>query len=363
MVPMTRTRAGLAAALAAVACAAGPASASAGRVAEPLVDAAPTGSAFRDAVIRGGARRARAAQVQPQWYSYPTKDGRTVVAAISRRYGGSVTTAVAQSYVDFIDGLVHGPELSSLRIYIAPLDEVRQECGGAHGVMACYESRSKVMVVPGENLQTSSGVTTSYIVAHEYGHHVSAMRSHAPFSAFHWGPKIWSSYQLVCNRTAAGLLAPGDEGQLYFSNPAESWAETYAQLKYPDIPWQFTTVLKPDAGAFAAAREDVLNPWSADVRKTFKGSFGRRGSNTRRFSFDLNLDGALSIRLAGPRASDYDLVASSDGREVARTSSAGSRDSLRWRVACRERQTERVTISVKRKRGSGPFTLRLSYAG
>jgi hypothetical protein len=331
--------------------------------AQPLVDATPLGSHFKDRVFTSSARVAHAA-LSGKWYSYPTKDGTSVAAAISDGYANQLNTHVVQSYVDFLDSLDHGPELAALKIYIAPPTEVTTECGGQSGTLACYDSRTKVMVVPGEQADSgTSGVTTSYVVAHEYGHHIAAARSNAPFSAFAVGPKYWASYEMVCDRALKGLLAPGNEAEFYLSNPGEGWAETYAQLKYPEVAWQYNPLMKPDAAAFDAARKDVLAPWQGQVTKIFTGTFGKRGTKTKRFSFDLTLDGALQVRLRGPRKSDYNLFMSSDGRDQGRTTTPGSRDSVSYQAACREAATERVTVGVKRVKGSGPFTVRVSYAG
>jgi hypothetical protein len=331
--------------------------------AQPLVDAAPLGSHFKDRVFTSDPRVAHAS-ISGQWYSYPTKDGKTVVAAISDRYGNTLNTHVVQSYVDFLDSLEHGPELATLKIYIAPPEEVTAECGGQQGILACYDSRTKIMIVPGEEPDTgASGVTTAYVVAHEYGHHIAATRSNDPFNAFAFGPKYWASYELVCDRAIKHLLAPGNEAEFYGSNPGEGWAETYAQLKYPAVEWQYNPLMKPDAGAFDAARRDVLNPWQGATTKVFKGTFGKRGSRTKRFNFDMALDGRLQVRLSGPRKSNYNLFFVSGGENKGGTHNSGSRDSVSYDAVCREQPLERVTVGVKRMTGSGPFTVRVTYAG
>ena len=331
--------------------------------AQPLRDVAPLGTRFKDRVTTSSPRVARAA-LSGLWNSYPTADGMTVSAAISDQYANQLSTSVPQSYVNFLGSLVHGPELATLKIYIAPPAEVTNECGGQDGTLACYDSRTKIMVVPGEEGSTgASGVTTSYVIAHEYGHHIAAARTNDPFSSFDFGPKFWSSYELVCSRTLQGLLAPGNEDQYYLSNPGEGWAETYARLKYPEVEWRFDPIMKPDAGAFAAAQKDVLNPWQANVTKVFTGRFGKSGSRTKRFSFDLTLDGRLTVRLKGPGKADYNLFVRSDRRDEGRTSKAGSRDKLSYEGACRQRQVEHVTVGVERVKGTGPFTVRVSYAG
>jgi hypothetical protein len=348
--------------LALVAAAGAPAAAQARPQAQPLVDLRPVSTNFKDRVLHSSATTARAAATA-DFHAYPTKDGSTVAVAISAAYGGQLAS-VAQSYVDFLDSMPHGPELSKLRIIIATPDEVLQGCGGVEGTLACYDSGTEIMLVPGEQMaDNSTGVTTSYVVAHEYGHHIAANRSNAPFSAFQFGPKYWASYERVCNLTTKNELFPGNETIFYKQNPGEAWAETYAHLTYPTVPWQFTPLLKPDQAGNAAALQDVLNPWKGPVRQVYKGSFGAHGSNTRRFSFDLTLDGALSARLHGPRSANYNLVISSNGRDEGRTSKAGGRDRLSYQAACRQTAVEHVTVTVKRVTGSGPFTLRLSYAG
>jgi hypothetical protein len=349
--------------LAATAALALPASALARPQAQPLRDRAPLGGTFKDRVLTSSPRSARASEAG-SWRSYSLKDGSILMAAISDRYANRLDTAVARSYIDFLDSLDHGAELASLRLFIAPADEILAECGGGEGTLACYDVRTKMMFVPGEEPDTGdSGVTASYIVAHEYGHHIAGSRSNFPFRAFSFGPKYWSSYERVCDRALHGLLAPGNEAEFYLSNPGEGWAETYAQLRYPTVAWQYNPIMKPDAGAFEAARRDVLTPWTENASKVFTGTFGRSGSRTKRFSFDLTLDGLLQMRLKGPRKANYNLAVSSNGRNEGRTTDSGSRDSVNYEAACREDAVEHVTVSVKRVRGAGPFTLRVSYAG
>src|SRR4051794_1725208 len=96
-----------------------PAVAQAKPTAQPLVDLPPTQTHFKDRVLTSSKLTAHAAAAG-DFIGYPTKEGTSVAVAISTGYGNLLSQTVAQSYVDFLDGLNHGPELSALRIVIAP---------------------------------------------------------------------------------------------------------------------------------------------------------------------------------------------------------------------------------------------------
>ena len=127
------------------------------------------------------------------------------------------------------------------------------------------------MIVPGDQA-AGSDISVDYVITHEYGHHIAAHRSNAPLNALDFGPKRWSSYELVCSNTLDGKLAPADEGANYLSNPGEAWAEAYARLVFPTEAWRFTPVLKPTQGSALAAMADVAQPWTKRVTTTFKGT-------------------------------------------------------------------------------------------
>src|SRR4051794_8774295 len=143
---------------------------------QPLVKVAPQTTSFADRVIDSGpVVRARAARASA---AYQTPDGTTVQVSFDAAYRDNAT--VAQTYVDYLGSLPHGSELSKLKLVLAPPAAVTQECGGVDGVLACYDGRAHEMFAPGEQISDNSGVSTAYVITHEYGHHIASFRSNPP---------------------------------------------------------------------------------------------------------------------------------------------------------------------------------------
>src|SRR5437870_11105499 len=71
---------------------------------QPLVARVPLSTKFKDRAFASNPRTASAAYTG-NWYSYPIKDGKTVAAAISDRYGNQLNTNIVQTYIDFLDSL------------------------------------------------------------------------------------------------------------------------------------------------------------------------------------------------------------------------------------------------------------------
>ena len=85
-----------------------------------------------------------------------------------------------------------------MTVYIAPLAEVSGDVLDRRGAR-CYGGQT--LVVVGE---TTDGIAPNSVAAHEYGHHVAANRSNAPWPAIDWGTKRWASEVGVCSRVSAG---------------------------------------------------------------------------------------------------------------------------------------------------------------
>ncbi len=309
---------------------------------------------FKDRVITGVT--AHASQIQGTTQRYPTADGTMIAVKLASSYTGD--PAVAQTYATFLGTLPHGSELASLKVTVVSSSEIASACGGkpSDGILACYGASDQTMIVPGDQ-SADSTFSVNYVITHEYGHHIAAHRSNAPLAALDFGPKRWSSYELVCTNTIDGKLVPGDQGENYLSNPGEAWAESYARLVFPLEAWRFTPVLRPSQGSSLAAAADVAQPWTKRVSATFTGK------NTHTFKLPITLDGAFTLQLDGPAKANYDLVVRSGGKTVERTTRKDSRDRIHYRIACRDRRTETLRITVIRRSGSGPYTLSAKYAG
>ncbi|MFN2616038.1 MAG: hypothetical protein ABR581_02815 [Thermoleophilaceae bacterium] len=311
---------------------------------------------MQDRVLHGRPRAAMsAARARAAGHAYRTADGQTVRVEVTPAY--TPDAARDKSLVDFLASRLHGAELGALRVYVGTPSEIGRLCGFQDAV-ACYAADEERMYVPGE---ASHGIPIEYAMTHEYGHHIASWSDNDPWSALDWGPKRWSSHERVCAHVLDGRLFPGDQGDHYLDDPGEGWADAYAHYHYPQAPWQFNSLLRPDAGAFRAIRRDVRHPWTGPRKRVFRGRLGP-GRRARRFRLRLRLDGDITLRLRGPRRADFNLVVRWRHELVARTRRHGSRDAadVGW---CRASRTEVATITVVRRRGAGRFRLLTRFAG
>jgi hypothetical protein len=205
--------------------------------------------------------------------------------------------AVAQRWANFLASLVHGAEISTVDVYLAPLAEVQRFCG--RDALACYSPVSHQLVAPGDD--PSADVSAEAVVTHEYGHHVAASRSNAPWAAVEYGTKRWATYEQVCPRARSGQLFPGAEDAVhYMLNPGEAYAETYRvlnqrRLGVPETAWDIVArSLYPDDTALALLQQDVLSPWTANTSSATSVTLTKR-ARVKTVSVATPLDGALRV--------------------------------------------------------------------
>jgi hypothetical protein len=227
---------------------------------------------------------------------YTVASGETVEVLFSNTYPQD--QAAAQHWADFVASLIHGPELASVTLYLAPSREVSRNCG--FGALACYNPSTSLLVASAEDPDPE--ISAESVVAHEYGHHIAAHRVNAPWVAVDWGTKRWATYEQVCARTRGGTLFPGDEQQHYRLNPGEWFAESYRvlnerRLGMTESAWEIVDgSLVPDDAALSLLEQDVVTPWIGSTAASFTASLAR----TRTYSISTPLDGTLTATLRLP---------------------------------------------------------------
>ena len=226
---------------------------------------------------------------------YRVSTGEAVTVYASNSY--PVDPALGQRWADFLATLVHGAELSTVTVLLATPEQISRTCG--QDAVACYSSRGAQLYAPGED--PGSDLSAEAVITHEYGHHIAANRSNAPWLALDWGPKRWASAMQVCAKARRGVLVPGAEDPVqYTENPGEGWAETYRVLNErkagrSETPWQIVDqALYPTAAALTAAEQDVVAPWQTGTSTTQTVALTRT-KKTRTFTVGAQLDGTLRM--------------------------------------------------------------------
>ena len=275
----------------------------------------------RSRVMTGTTRRLAAFPLGAWGGTYTVKSGARVNVYASSSY--PVDQAANQAAADFVDRLVHGTELSAVKIYFAPPAEVAVMCESVEAD-GCYYPKQQEIVTIGEDTDWS---TVEEVLTHEYGHHVANNRENYPWPAIAYGTKRWATYMGICAKEAAGTVFPGDQGDHYLKNPGEAFAESFlhlneVKLRIPETPWFYDPVLAPDAAALAAIEQDVLKPWKDNVIRRWGGRFARRGQQKVRV-FQTPLDGVFAAQLKGPRGSFLQLAGAAQVKRVSGTVSAG----------------------------------------
>ncbi len=261
----------------------------------PTLPAAPIGI-IHDRVLRGrGGPAAHLASLGSGGVYYTPKQHQPVHIYTSRAYRPD--PSVNQSYADFLGGLIHGHEITKLRVYIATPAEVAVLC--RPDALACYLVGRDEMVTLGQ--APADGTPLEDVVAHEYGHHIAEHRRNPPWKAIDWGTKYWATHENVCRLKREHKAFPGAERSRarYERNPGEAFADSYRIVNggSPDL-FQFARRFFPDQAAKKDIVADVTNPWRSYVHHRRSGRLnGRRRHRTYRFATPL--DGTFVAKARG----------------------------------------------------------------
>jgi hypothetical protein len=287
--------------------------------------------------------------------AYRTPAGESVTVYAANAY--PVDPATGQRWADFLGSLVHGSELSSIIVFLATNSQIVRVCG--QDAVACYSSQESTLVTPGDD--PAGNLSAEAVITHEYGHHVAAHRSNAPWRALAYGPKRWASSMQVCAKSRSHVFAPGAEDPVQYDvNPGEGWAETYRLLNerkrgVPDSPWQIVSqALYPTAAALAAAEQDVTSPWEQGVTTTQTAAVTRR-TRQRTFTLPTELDGTLQVTLRSSAGTRLALDVFAGSKRVGHAVGTGTMS--RTTTIC-GRRSYRIRVSAVR--GSGTFALTLA---
>lgn len=308
----------------------------------------------RDRVLSDGGRRsgarayaARASSGSP----YRTRDGYTIRVTVSRAH--QLDRSAVQGFVDFLDSRLHGSELGRLSVVIETPRQVGSDCGSSDA-LACYDPSRERMIVLGEDPGPGQP-SLAYVITHEYGHHIAFNRRNTPWSAAARGPKRWDSLEHVCAGVRAHRFFPGDEGDHYYQDPGEAWAEAYASYHYRSNPWRWTPLLRPGPAAFRAIRRDVLGPWRGPVRAARSLSFRLGGGGVRWWNLAPTLDGSAVVRVRPAPDERIETRVFAGRRLVGRSASRSVPITI-----CGARS---LRLAFVRQGGYGPVRVSVAYPG
>ena len=272
-----------------------------------------------DAELSTQLRPARLARAAVTWRGGPitTTTGETVDVRVSDAL--PLETSTPEGWAEFLTGLTHGSEISTLSTYIGTLDEIQEICG--RRALGCY-GRNEMVAIGEPALADAS---PEEIVRHEYGHHIAFHRLNHPWAAIDWGPKRWASAANVCARVARKEAYPGDQGSNYARNPGEAWAETYRLMDerkagITTASWQIIEQsFYPSEQGLQAAELDVVQPWMKQRTTSFTRVFGKRTPKVWWTRLSTPLDGELRISATMPPGATAEVaLVSGDRKRVVR---------------------------------------------
>jgi hypothetical protein len=256
---------------------------------------------------------------------YPLNDGSraTIAVEASAACAEECDAADPQAIANTIGTFIHGPEVNLLTIQLDTPFELGFDCG--FEAQSCYFGGENRIVLSGDADPAPDTASRDFVLAHEYGHHVAQHRDMpSPFpAAINWGTERWASAANVCQGHRKGAFFPGDEGEHYYEDPGEAFAESFAFNRYPEaaVKWAWASALHPTPASLQALREDTLLPWVGRHSFTVSGRVPRRGAIVQEFRTPF--DGRVSIGPVGDRGLGYELIIRNRAGKALRSSRQG----------------------------------------
>lgn len=267
-------------------------------------------------------------------------------------------TAV-EPIVQTLRGLI-GNGRDKVSVYVADGEEIARMCGP--GTMSCYDSYSDEITISGTD-GSIAGIPRDYALAHEYGHHLANQSRGSLWLPLASGTMRWATHERICELARSRQVFPGNEGAHYWENPGEAFAQSYAQLNFPDtaVAWSYSPLLEPDAGSLAALRADIHHPWKGPRRTRWNVGSRRQGIGSASFwrRFRTPLDGKVIVSVHARPGSRLriELKDRASGRVVSKTRQAGKSRIARLRYPnCGSRALE---IKIENPR-QAPFRVQLT---
>ena len=315
---------------------------------------------LRDVVreVPGAAAARIAATASSRRYGLGDGSGDSIAVAVSAACRQECEAADPRAIARTVGSFIHGREVDLLTVQLVTPLELGFQCG--FDAQACYFSGGDRVVLSGEDEAGPDGASREFVLAHEYGHHLAAHRDlPSPFpAAIDWGTERWASVERVCRGHRAGVYFPGDEGDHYYEDPGEAFAEAFAFNRYPRaaVEWAWTPTLRPSAASFRAIRRDALRPWRGRHSFTVAGRLSRRGTVVQEFRTPL--DGRVSVGAAGRRAAGYELAIRTRAGRTLLAARRGGRPGRRLDYTVCGRSPQRVAVRISGRPGQR-FLLRI----
>jgi hypothetical protein len=281
----------------------------------------PLRDVVREAPGAAGARIA--ASASSARYPLPDGSGDSIAVDVSASCLRECDAADPQAIANTVATFIHGPEVNLLTVQLDTPFELGFDCG--FEAQSCYFGGENKIVLSGDDDPAPDTASREFVLAHEYGHHVAQHRDMpAPFpAAINWGPERWSSVEHVCEGYREGAFFPGDEGDHYYEDPGEAFAESFAFNRFPEaaVDWAWAPTLRPTPASLQALRDDTLRPWLGRHSFTVSGRVPHNGALVQEFRTPF--DGKVSIGPAGDRALGYELTIRNRSGRTLRSSRQG----------------------------------------